>query len=140
MKQTFYCKSLTDTEKCAQQIAQLLAPSSVIFLNGDMAAGKTTLVRHMVRALGGDKEVTSPTYNLMQSYRTPKAEVYHLDLYRIQQPEEVAFLALEDVDLTSAIIFVEWPQRGRGYLPASTHVIDISVVGEDRVVAFSTEG
>lgn len=125
---------LADPEATAQ-LGQALAASrpahGVVHLHGDLGAGKSTLARALLRALGVIGTIRSPTYTLVERYPLPGGgEAWHLDLYRIGDPGELEFLGLDTDEVT--LWLVEWPERGRGALPAADLVIDLSVAGEGR--------
>ena len=103
---------LEDTERLAIALAATLTRGDVIALHGDLGTGKTTFVQYLVKALGGGVDVTSPTFTLLQTYPVTLADgtallLHHYDLYRIQNPEELRELALEESELS----VIEWPQR-----------------------------
>jgi len=88
-----------------------------VHLQGDLGAGKTTLARALLRALGVTGPVRSPTYTLVERYPVAGGEAAHLDLYRIADPEELGFLGLDELADSALLWLIEWPERGRGLLP-----------------------
>ncbi len=109
----------------------LQAPSILIELNGELGAGKTTLVRGLLRGLGYAENVVSPTYTLMEVYCAGGLEIVHLDLYRINDPEELEFLGLRD-RFASSVVLVEWPQRGAAWLPPADLQVHLRLQGVGR--------
>lgn len=117
-------------ERFARTFAARLRTGDTVALHGPLGAGKTTLVRAIVRALhGSDDAVSSPTFVFRQRYDgTPPIE--HLDLYRIDDPAELAHLGLEDAFAPDCIVFVEWPERAPSLLPPGTIEVRIDGIGD----------
>ena len=101
----------TATEKLGARIARGLRPGDAVLLSGDLGAGKTVLARGVLRALGVAENVPSPTFTLVQTYETPALALSHFDLYRIEEPEELAELGLDDA-LSGGAALIEWPEHG----------------------------
>ena len=130
-------KSEEDTQRLAEQLAQANINGSV-WLSGDLGAGKTTLTRYWLRALGHDGAVKSPTYTLVEPYdlkaATPSSieRVYHADLYRLQDPEELSFIGFEEyLEDEQALVIIEWASRAEEYLPEPVMTVNIRVSKED---------
>ena len=119
-----------DTERLGARLAQHLPDGRlVVWLEGDLGAGKTTTARALLRALGVAGGVRSPTYTLVERYDTTAGEIAHLDLYRIADPEELHYLALDELAERARLWLVEWPQRGRGVLQPPDLVLHLRVEG-----------
>lgn len=121
------------TTALGAQLAAALPESCRIDLTGEIGAGKTTLVRGLLRALGYTGAVRSPTYTLIEPYQVAARLLYHLDLYRLSDPEELEYIGLRDLLREPAVLLVEWPERGGGMLPAPDLAIALSVVGTIRL-------
>ena len=106
------------TQRLGQRLAALLGPGDVIGLGGDLGAGKTTLARHIIVALAGRAmEVPSPTFTLVQAYDVAAFTLWHFDLYRIEQPNDVLELGLDEA-LDHGVSLIEWPERLGPLIPA----------------------
>jgi tRNA threonylcarbamoyladenosine biosynthesis protein TsaE len=104
----------------------------MIYLQGDLGAGKTTLARGFMRAFGYTAAVKSPTYTLVEPYEFELCNIYHFDLYRLSDPEEVAYLGTDEYFDESNLCLVEWAERGARWLPGADLVIDIAYEGTGR--------
>ena len=108
-----------DTQSFAVSLAKLIDSNLVIFLSGPLGAGKTTLVRYILAALGITERIKSPTYTIVEPYTLSKLGkvVYHFDLYRLACAEELELLGVREYFNDETISLIEWPQNGKGVLP-----------------------
>ena len=104
----------------------------VVYLKGPLGAGKTSLVRGILRGLGHQGAVKSPTYTLVEPYEFAGREVYHWDLYRIVNPAELEFVGLDELMREGTLRIIEWPERGNGMLPPPDIEIKIDVIDNGR--------
>lgn len=121
------------TEALGARLAATRPPRAMVHLVGDLGAGKSTLARALLRALGVTGTIRSPTYTLVERYPVPGGEAAHLDLYRLGDAAELDFLALDELQDAAALWLVEWPERGAGHLPAADLRITLRVQGEGRL-------
>jgi len=128
-----------EMESLGGKIARALADSGgCVTLTGQLGAGKTTLVRGALRGLGYDGVVKSPTYTLMEEYPLAQRRVFHLDLYRLADAEELEYLGLRDALVEDPLIFVEWPDRGSGALPEVDLAVQIEYRQQGRRVCLQS--
>ena len=116
----------------AKKFAAVVQTPLVIWLEGDLGAGKTSFARALIQSLGYQGRVKSPTYGLLEHYQLPDLHVLHLDLYRIGDPGELEFLGIVDLMDEHGIVLIEWPERGGDVLPAADFVFRFAYSGEGR--------
>jgi len=132
---TYLANNETEMVALGEQLGSAFAqyPAALtVHLLGDLGAGKTTLTRGILRAFGHNGAVKSPTYTLVEAYEFAARIVYHFDLYRLGDPEELEYMGIRDYFAENTLCLIEWPARGEGVLPTPDLVIDISVAGEGR--------
>ena len=102
-----------ETIAFGRTLTELLAPPKLVLLRGDLGAGKTTLVKGIAAAFeaAAEEDVTSPTFTLIHEYRGPRANLYHIDLYRIDTPRELETLGLDDLCSDNSILLIEWGEK-----------------------------
>ena len=126
-------------EALGAKIAASLQGGEIIFLQGELGAGKTTLVRGLLHGLGHAGNVKSPTYTLVEIFSLKNKEIYHFDLYRLNDPEELEAMGIRDYCDGKAICLFEWPERGKEVLPSPDIIFFIAHSGEGRNVEITSQ-
>lgn len=152
---TIRLKDEAATVALGESLGRAAAQGGVVFLQGTLGAGKTTLCRGVLRAFGHQGAVKSPTYTLVEAYEFPSRQIYHFDLYRLGDPEELEYMGIRDYFSPGNLCLIEWPERGAGFLPAADLEVKVSVVSpaddgqnavparterEAQIIAHSTAG
>ncbi|RDS86600.1 tRNA (adenosine(37)-N6)-threonylcarbamoyltransferase complex ATPase subunit type 1 TsaE [Dyella psychrodurans] len=120
------------TRALGAQLAGALDDGLVVYLRGELGAGKTSFARALLTALGVGERIKSPTYSLIEGYQARDRAAWHLDLYRIADPGELEWLGLDALADPAALVLVEWPERGAGALPAADLELELAYQGLGR--------
>lgn len=126
-----------ETIAFGQTLGEAISAVSVlttVFLEGDLGAGKTTLTRGILKFFGHSGAVKSPTYTLVEEYKLPLRTLYHFDLYRLGDPEELEYMGIRDYFSKTSVCILEWPSRGEGILPDPDLILTITVQDDGRLV------
>ncbi len=133
--------SAEETIAFGRTLAELLAPPKLVLLRGDLGAGKTTLVKGIAAAFeaAAEDDVTSPTFTLVHEYRGPRANLYHIDLYRIDTQRELETLGLDDLRSDHSILLIEWGEKFSRFVRERDVEISLERDGENgrRIRLFS---
>ena len=135
--QQFRIDSDQQMQALGAQLAEASGGQGRIYLDGDLGTGKTTLVRGLIRALGHDGAVKSPTFTLVEPYQIGEKNIYHFDLYRLSDPEELEYMGLRDYFVPDSLCLVEWPDKGQRMLPDADLVLKLRHDGTSRDVSVS---
>ncbi|WP_298633123.1 tRNA (adenosine(37)-N6)-threonylcarbamoyltransferase complex ATPase subunit type 1 TsaE [uncultured Umboniibacter sp.] len=119
-----------------KSIARGLQGGAVVFLRGHLGAGKTTLSRGILQGFGHAGAVKSPTYTLVEPYDLKPWQLFHFDLYRLGDPEELEYMGIRDYFSDRSIALIEWDERGAGMLPSPDLIINLNAKNEGREVSF----
>lgn len=129
--------SESETRQFAQTLARNAKAPLVIYLQGDLGAGKTALARSFIQFFGFDK-VKSPTYSLVESYQNQNININHFDCYRLNDPEELEYIGIREYSQDNHIHLIEWPELGKGAIAPADLTISISGTDNSRTLTFTT--
>ena len=127
------------TMALGNRLALVIEPGLYVALSGDLGSGKTTLTRGILRGLGYQGKVKSPTYTLVEPYNLSKLDLYHFDFYRLNNPQEWLDAGFRDYFEPRTVCLVEWPERGGDLLPVADLKISLSVEGSGRRIRIAAE-
>jgi tRNA threonylcarbamoyladenosine biosynthesis protein TsaE len=133
-----FLASETDTLELGESLARVLAPGTVVFLRGELGAGKTTLARGVLRGFGYTGRVKSPTFTLVEVYNFSKLYLYHFDFYRFDDPRELGEAGFREYFRPDAVCLVEWPEKALGLPPADLSIA-MRVAQTGRIVDISSD-
>ncbi len=123
-------------EKLGEAFSASLKSGGVVYLQGDLGMGKTTLVRGVLRGLGYVGPVKSPTYTIVEPYDVSGCEAFHFDLYRVTDPEELEYMGIRDYFSTNSLCLIEWAEMGVGVLPEADLQVTLSLLPKGRHIVF----
>ncbi len=124
--------SEADTLALGQALSTAMPQGCIVYLVGNLGAGKTTLMRGVLRGLGYEGKVKSPTYTLVEPYTLADKQIYHFDLYRLSDPRALVSLGMSDYLDGHAVCWIEWPEKGEGFLPAADLICHLKTAGDGR--------
>jgi tRNA threonylcarbamoyladenosine biosynthesis protein TsaE len=124
---------LTESElrQWGHDLGRSITPPLIVTLTGELGVGKTTLAQAICQGYGVRDEITSPTYALIHEYRAPKSAVFHIDLYRLDSPDQLTNIGWDEIVSSRSLVIVEWPERAGSRLPDDHLPIDLDYVADD---------
>ncbi|MDA8561506.1 tRNA (adenosine(37)-N6)-threonylcarbamoyltransferase complex ATPase subunit type 1 TsaE [Gammaproteobacteria bacterium] len=133
-KKSKFILNESEMKNLAKDLAEHCVNGMVIFLNGQLGAGKTTFARGFLHGLGFTGNVKSPTYTLVETYQTEKNLICHFDLYRLNDPLELEYMGIRDYFTNKNICLIEWPENGKGILPDADIICGFKVLDDKREI------
>lgn len=127
MQQQVNAHDSANTEAIGACLASTRPAQAIVYLEGELGAGKTTLVRGFVLASGHAGVVKSPTYTLVEPYQTAAGDIYHFDLYRLNDAQELEFIGAREIFSAAAVCLIEWPSRGEMEIPKADLILHLRV-------------
>ncbi|WP_372741117.1 tRNA (adenosine(37)-N6)-threonylcarbamoyltransferase complex ATPase subunit type 1 TsaE [Neptunomonas sp.] len=134
IQQRHFAKDEAAMEYFGAQLLLAMQHQGVVYLVGDLGMGKTTLCRGVIRAAGHQGNVKSPTYTLVEPYEQEGGTIYHFDLYRLMDPEELEYMGIRDYFGDTSLCLVEWPDKGEGLLPEADLLVTLEVQAQGRAI------
>ena len=134
MSNSFFLNDSDATEKFGAELWTKLPEKALVFLHGDLGAGKTTLVRGLLRAAGVTGAIKSPTYAVIEEYRVGERKIFHFDLYRLADAEELEWIGIDDYVNQNALCLIEWSCKGKGVLPKADVNIYLTAQNDGRIL------
>lgn len=139
MQQRYFAKDEEAMERFGVELLAAMDHQGVVYLVGDLGMGKTTLSRGVIRAAGHQGNVKSPTYTLVEPYEQEGGIIYHFDLYRLMDPEELEYMGIRDYFSDTSLCLVEWPDKGDGLLPEADLLVMLEMSGEGRTISWTAQ-
>ena len=128
----YFVDNIEELDEVAKYVTTLQSQYNLFYLKGDLGAGKTTLIQKIISILGSKDQVVSPSFALVNIYNSPKGEIYHIDLYRLEDIEEAVDLGIEDYIYNKNYCFIEWPEIIEGISPEEYFEINIEILADFR--------
>lgn len=126
------------TQEYAKRLAHYCTPPLVIHFQGQLGAGKSTFIRAMLRSMGVTDTIKSPTYALLEPYQINQLHVYHFDLYRLSDAEELEYIGIRDYLQQDALCLIEWPEKGKGFIPEADLLCKIDILANARTITMNS--